>query len=482
MLTGRKTLASLDNAIGDVRQELAGLDQEIQRSNEDLLQRRREHSEQIKRLANLRADLLADDKVLAGLDQADRQAQRLLDTRREELAKLVAAMKENEQHQIELESQRLALTDQFAELADKIDSAEAKTQERLATDQTYSKQLTLAQKADAVALEAESKTDIAENDRQTKGEPYENDPLFMYLWRRQYGSNQYDANPLVRFLDGKVASVCKYHNARPNYKMLTEIPLRLREHSNALRSTANSAFVQLQRMEEQALTEDGVDKLRDDENQLRKKIEQIDEDIKVAEGDFRTLTDERAQYAAGQDKQFREAVVVLTEEFKREDVRALRRQAELTRPPDDDQVVQRLMELEHDIGSLDESLDENREIYARHKARLQELEEVRREFKRNRYDDVHSVFSNQSMMAGILGQFLRGMVTSDSLWRTIRRNQRFERRRSDPRFGTGGFGLPGGVWRSTRRRQSFPGFGGIGQGRRRSTARSGGGFRTGGGI
>ncbi len=42
----------------------------------------------------------------------------------------------------------------------------------------------------------------AEADREEKGKPYRDDPLFMYLWEGGYGTKSYRANNLVAWLDG----------------------------------------------------------------------------------------------------------------------------------------------------------------------------------------------------------------------------------------------------------------------------------------
>lgn len=482
MWTGRKTLSSIDHAVSELRGELTKLDESILRANEQLIARRRDHGEQIKRLARLRAELLDNDQVISGIDQADRQAQQILDLRRADVEALQAQILDNESETSRHERERAQATERLAALADQIDDLEAKTQQRLADDEDYQSQLKRAHEADEVALEAEAKAQQADNDRKEKGKPYEDDPLFMYLWRRRFGTSEYDANPLVRFLDNKVARVCGYHKARPNYGMLNEIPKRLGEHATAVRATATEMFDKLAALEERALTEDGIDALRSEEHRLEQVIAAADEAIQENEIAFRDLTDRRSHFASGRDPHFQQVITVLTNEFQRDDVRELRRQAELTRPPDDDAVVVQLHAIEQDIDTLSDTLDEHKDIYARNKGRLQELEEIRREFKRNRYDDTHSVFADNSMLGAILGQFLGGLITSDSLWRTIRRNQRFERRRADPGFGSGGFNFPGGVWRSTRRRSGFPGFGFPGKGRSSRGGIGGGGFRTGGGI
>ena len=49
------------------------------------------------------------------------------------------------------------------------------------------------------------KTEQAEADREEKGKPYRDDPLFMYLWERGYGTSAYKAGNLIAWLDGLVA-------------------------------------------------------------------------------------------------------------------------------------------------------------------------------------------------------------------------------------------------------------------------------------
>ncbi|MEN8762050.1 MAG: hypothetical protein ABF290_06405, partial [Thiogranum sp.] len=67
--------------------------------------------------------------------------------------------------------------------------------------------------------------------------------------------------------------------------------------------------------------------------------------------------------------------------------------------------------------------------------------------------------------------FLNGMLDRDSLWRVLEQQQRYRPRRTNPTFGSGGFGR-GTVWGGRR--------GGLGGGFGRGGG--GGGFRTGGGF
>jgi len=89
--------------------------------------------------------------------------------------------------------------------------------------------------SDAIIRNAEEKLAQAEADRDNKRRPYEADPLFMYLWRRRFGTRDYAARSFVRSLDRKVAHLIGFEAARVNYAMLLELPDRMREHVERLR-------------------------------------------------------------------------------------------------------------------------------------------------------------------------------------------------------------------------------------------------------
>lgn len=91
-----------------------------------------------------------------------------------------------------------------------------------------------AERRDMIAA-VESKVAQADRDLLEKRVPYEADPLFMYLWRREFGTSAYQSTGIVRFLDRKIAHMIGYDAARQNYRVLTELPVRIREHLDALR-------------------------------------------------------------------------------------------------------------------------------------------------------------------------------------------------------------------------------------------------------
>src|SRR5690606_28183894 len=119
---------------------------------------------------------------------------------------------------------RTRLQDDAARRNDELKALADKVRPQLATDTAFGAKLEAARELAAVAAESLRKTEQAEKDREEKGKPYRDDPLFMYLWENGYGTKTYRANNLVAWLDGHVARLVGYPEARPNFAMLNEIP------------------------------------------------------------------------------------------------------------------------------------------------------------------------------------------------------------------------------------------------------------------
>ena len=142
--------------------------------------------------------------------------------------------------------------------------------------------------SDDVVRNAEAKAARAEADRDEKRRPYESDPLFMYLWRRRFGTRDYEASNLVRYFDRKVAHLIGYEAARVNYAMLLELPDRLREHAERLKQEAaaragdawpiDRLFAVEEQPEVAALLRDAAARPAGDEAILRR-IADIDRDL-----------------------------------------------------------------------------------------------------------------------------------------------------------------------------------------------------------
>jgi hypothetical protein len=428
--------------------------------------------------------MVAKGKMITSIDHVSRQVAAALEVRKSVEAALDTRIDALQQERAALEVERETQGRALEKAAEALDVAEAATQARLDADPDYLAQEERVREAERIALHAEDKARNSEQEKDEKGQSYTNDALFKYLWGRHYGTPQYRAWPVTRWLDSRVAHLIGFADARANFARLQEIPLRLREHADLKKRAAEAAFEVLRKLDEQARREDGILELEAARDKELASLEAIDNRIDEANGRYEQLLQRKEDFAAGEDEDYRKAVDYVTSELQRDDLQELRRDAMATPFPDDDLIVNRLFEAEQQVEQLEGSLRELKSALRQQHKKLQEIESLRSDFRHRRYDQPGYSFSDGALIAAMLNNFINGRLDRDSLWRVLEQQQRYRPQRTDPTFGSGGFGR-GTVW-GGRRGGFGGGLGSLGRGTlprgRRGGLGGGGGFRTGGGF
>jgi hypothetical protein len=483
MLPGSQALRSIEQSLSEAKRDLEATNGQIAKVSSAKAELQHEESAAYRELAGLRLDVLARDTVVQDLDASERKARSLLENHQAALAALEAEIASGVKSGESLQRQRAELVERLETLGGQIDEAEAKTQSRLAKDPAFTAQLAVAAEAEAVVKRAERKAERAREDRVEKGKPFEASPLFMYLWERGYDTARYRASAPIRWLDGKVARLCRYSAARPIYSMLVSLPERLGEHVDEVRAHAQTETERLESLEREAMEADGVADLAAPFAEQEAALETLTAELNKQEGELAALQRRRSELIGGGSESYRKALDVLSVAYRQESIRALYRDARATSMPDDDIVVERLEDIaerEHDLQQDSGHLAATQVAQVK---RITELEKILTDFRNQRFDSGNSKFSDPNLISLILSQFMKGVLSSGGVWDALRRQQRFDRGRADPGFGSGG------LWKKLgRRRGGSPlgpiggGFGGRSSGGRSSGGRSsgGGGFRTGG--
>ncbi len=490
MLTGRDTLARLNDSVRTARGELARLDRDIQGTSHAVAANRKRQGLALKRLAEMRLDAMRQGDVIGQLEAADHKVQRILDRREKALVELSGRVEVAISGLADLEERRERLHDEVDAAATQLAEREASAQQALEASNEFRAQLDRTREADAIAVSAAEKALVALEDRRSKGQPYENDELFMYLWNRGYGTSDYRANPLARMLDAWVARLSDFAKARPNYWLLLEIPKRLGEHAERRRAEADAEVDALRAVEESAARDAGVHVAKSELESLEQRQDALDADIASAEAALLDLRVEQSRFATGDDDHFAECLKLFVETMRRRDVADLTRLARATMTVEDDTIVDELARLRREEDELQNEFERNREVHREHLRRVHELEQVRQRFKRNRYDDLRSGFDNGDKIVAMIGEVLGGAIRGGALWDVLRQYQRYrDVAGAWPDFGSGG--IAGDARRPPSRRPTWHWPGRSRSGRRGGfklprpprAPRSGrGGFRTGGGF
>ncbi|MCU0562117.1 MAG: hypothetical protein MUD16_18255 [Desulfobacterales bacterium] len=481
MIHGRDQLNVIDEHVATAQNVIESINRRQAEASRQLTEIRNQTAEEFRRLARFRLDELTANRVIARLDETDRAVLSLLERRARELNELEAGIQEIVARQSALTFEREAVVRRRDELVTEIDRQAADIRAQLATQEPYRAQEKSAGEASAKAERAEAKAAQAEADREEKGRPYREDALFMYLWNRRFLTPDYTGGGLTRALDGWVAKLIDFADARSNYFMLTELPLRLREHAERQKVIAAQESVKLRSLEEQALQVEGLRQKNEALLATRKEIEGIEARIEAAEKQHQALIEKRAAYSGASDELAQQALQLQVSEIKNEPLANLLREAQTTSRPEDDVIVSRIRDLKEAEQTLSAEIERLQSELQRQQKSFQEIEELRRRFRRSGYDSGHSYFPGGLDLAALLALLMSGRASGQDVWGRIGREQEFRPPRHRQGQGGGGDFFPGGFGRGGG--GSFPDiFGGGGGSGGGGGEIGGGGFRTGGGF
>lgn len=450
MQSGSATLGQIEDALRDAKTQEQTLQRELEQSNKERATLVAARLDSLKALASIRARDAMSDGVIDDADNLSSQVRAILDARLRSIAQLEERQAKAETAREDVVRRHEAQTLKIDALEDKLDHFGAAAREALASDPAH-KSLSLAHENLAAMLEkAAAKADQVARDEHEKGLPYRGDPLFMYLWQRQLGTSGYQATGVVRMLDEWVARLIRYQDARANYAMLTEIPVRLRAHADDLRRQTAAAKASLDEMEAvrtRALA--GTDLVaeirteRDRQAELARELEGLTSELAETGTQLKV-------YAKGEDHSFQTAVTTYATFLDRENLRRLMADASSTATAEDDRVVEDVRRLGRELETLEGANATRRRRLDQLSERKLELARLASNFRRQRYDDAGSEFADNPRIEDLLQLLLRGAITAADYWARMQQQQSWRHRPGDPWRRQSGLppfdGFPGGSW------------------------------------
>jgi hypothetical protein len=314
--------------------------------------------------------------------------------------------------------------------------------------------------ASAVASEAEKKAANAEAELGAKRKPYDEDPLFIYLWQRGFGTSRYQSGNFVRVMDRVVADFIGFANVRPNYAALIEIPLRLREHATAQRAAAAERLAALSAIERRAMVEAGIEPKERALNEARHKLAAEDRTLEDKATLLRKTDEERTTLVSGgSNPTYEEALTTIASADAKDQIAALYLEARRTATPADDAIVRKVEAIDGQLGKTEAQLAELRSTAQDLAKRRVEIERVRDRFRGAGYDHPHGTFGNDRDIADALGRTMAGTIAGQILWQVLQGGYGTRAPTGRPDFGypTSPFPFPipgggrdgpsGGEWR-----------------------------------
>lgn len=503
-LSGPDALKSLDDALRDIRREEDEIAKRLARSAELVTKFRENESELLRQLASIRLDPATQKELGERLSQAELKARDMLDKHGNDLSAVEDGLKQLDKQIAAFATERGEQTKAVAAAEGELKAIADRVSAETSRDPVYAEKRKSAGELAAVAAESLRKTQQAETDKEEKGKPYRDDPLFMYLWERGFGTRNYRENNLIQALDSWVAGLVGFPEARANFAMLNEIPMRLREHAERQDQIADAAEAEVVALEKAAVDAGGGKPARLKLEGAQARIAEIDAQMVTLEDKRDEQLKAQRDLAQGSDPAFAAAVNGLAEALGREDIQNLLAAARATQTGQDDTIVKQIDEVRQRAAEEEGDSKEQRNRLKTLAARRRELEDIQYEFKKQGFDNAGSRFGDDKLVGDLLNDFLRGGISAADYWGQWQRSQTWTQRQQRPQSSSdagnnpwsgspGGFQWPdssfGGGGGSSRRQGGGGGFGG-GWGKlpsggggfsRPRQGPSPGGFRTGGG-
>jgi hypothetical protein len=465
MISGQQALRSIEQATAAIRGQESEFVALLRSADEDLARLRAERTGLFRQFAIVRLDVLQSEKIGTELASAERRALQLIADGKSALDTLSVRLGEAQAARQKAEEDRHSKAEEVTRILGELEELQARVEPQVRGSTEWIAQKGSADQAERIFLAADSKASGAEADRAAKGKPYENDPLFMYLWRRGFGTSQYASGYFVRFFDEKVAALVGYQGARANYAMLNEIPARLREHAERRRASLETERHKQLLIEQAGLAAAGSGEIEKRLEAARLALFEADGRLREADKVIESLDRARDKAIQTDDQSpYGQAVRILAEADSREPLGDLYRKAARTRSGDDDAMVRQIEGLDQRIAKAEQDRVSIRRKAQEVAQRRAEIEAQRAQFHRMGYDNPMAQFRNENVIAEVLGGIIQGAVQGAVLGNVLQGGYHERPRRADSGFGGGdGFNFP------------FPGGGGG------WIDRGGGGFGGGGG-
>lgn len=228
---------------------------------------------------------------------------------------------------------------------------------------------------------SEQKAIKAQQDADKKAPPFENNPLFAYLLKRQYGTPNYRANNFIAMLDAWVARKVNFAKQFPDYQTLKKIPGMVQDHTSHLREEYNELQAHVAAARANALREwPGMAEAEKAVRVAQSALEKIKSKLQDALSRMENLDDALTQFAQGTDPHTRRALDMVTQLINTDtgEAEALVRSTAST---EDDRALARLKVLRAELVDARERVEALKRKQVEARTHLDRVQEFVRRFR-----------------------------------------------------------------------------------------------------
>jgi len=493
---GWQVFARLRNATAEARAAAFAAESTAKGARDALAALAAERLTTLRELARHRLPELNADTAARAIPEFADELQAIERQRKARADELLADL-ERSQQEIEQATGELAeLTTQLDGVAAHRDDLMRQVEARLQQDLNYAPLAAQAEQAEVRVARDVVRLEELQAEAKEKLPPYEASTLFMYLWRRGFGTADYASGGFVRRMDRRLARFLDYERKVVGYRFLKTTPELVADEVERRGEEAAALTERVESMETAVENDLGVPAVLAHGAELGEQREQRLQALDELQRRIAGLHDSLHEEVGGRGDYHRQALEQLTGFFGRAEALTLERLARSTPDPADDVLVEELRGHAQELMRRSAEVPGIEEHAHRLERRADDYDVLMRRFQRAEFDSGRSRFDDDDAERA-LARFAAGEGDVDDTWDALCHAQHFEpppivrhRHRTNRTLHGVGIALDvlgavASVVGSGRRRGGggfgggFGGFGGSGSGGS-SSGGSFGGFSSGG--
>jgi hypothetical protein len=420
---------------GRVQECLGGM-AELDRSAEEIVERR---GEAFLDLAKHYLPAVDQQTVAATFQEVRGQLMDVLVRKQRHERELQETLRADEADEARLEKELERITARLNEKVAKREELEKLVAERLAGDAEFQRLSQEALTAEKELNRNEERVEEIKQDAAEKLPSYEKSGLFQYLHKRGFGTSGYNKGGLTKRLDGWVAKLIDYPRARRGYEFLRVTPELMAQEVGRRRDQFNGLMELVEACEDRHADEVGLTAIMRDGQVLGQERDKLLAKI----GRQQDLTDKHRQelltLEGSRNVYYEQAVSRMKEFLAGLEASRLEQSSRATPEPQDDQIVAELAWLGDELEKSKRQSGELTSEQQMWKGRAAELQDIWQRFRRADYDSGRSMFHPDFDIEAHLEHFVRGQLSRDDLWASIKSAQQFAPPwHQEPRYGRRG--------------------------------------------
>jgi chromosome segregation ATPase len=378
------------------------------------------------RLAQMFLPRLDADAVRDTLSEVQKTVQDCFLRKQERRRQLETGLKENRDRRQEVQNRLDLITAQLETKARERGEIEKKVAETLAANSAYEQaRLTAEQNRKSLESSRSRAAAFAEQAKK-KIEEFEREPLFTYLAKRKFGTQEYSGGMWTRSLDGRVANLVFYRENKRNYDRLNALPGFIGEEIRRQQAALDESVAGLRRQEEEAGAGFGLPKIMAEGKQLAEQGARFSELVAASDKDYAAITAELNSLDTMKDEFHGQALNHLKSFLQGETVASLRERARNTPGAEDDQWVSRLEQVERDIAAGRREAGDLKAQQRECARKLSELSQLHNWFAQHDYNGCRSFFRDSFDVNALLQGYLLGQIGEAALRQSLSAAQYFQ--------------------------------------------------------